>query len=100
MNLQEFAALKVGDKIDNAMSCSHGTVCEVTDKGVRVRWDGVGPSGFMPAYSVAGTSWFNWSKAAMCPHGNVACTSPERCKHGDDNFQCLGGDYDAIAKGI
>lgn len=31
----------------------------------------------------------------MCPHGNVRCDSPNRCS----NEQCLGGDYDAIARG-
>lgn len=63
MNLQEFAALKVGDKIESAMSGTRGEITEVTDKGVRVRWGGTGPSGFMPTYSVQGTAWFHWSLA-------------------------------------
>jgi len=32
----------------------------------------------------------------LCPHGNVVCTSPDRCSKSE---QCLGGDYDAIARG-
>lgn len=31
-----------------------------------------------------------------CPHGDVLCTSPDRCTKSE---QCLGGDYDAIARG-
>ena len=61
MNIQEFAALKVGDKIDNHLSSSRGTVVEVNERGVRVRWGTVGGvvSFF---YSVQGTIWFHWRK--------------------------------------
>lgn len=31
-----------------------------------------------------------------CPHGDVTCTSPLHCTKSE---QCLGGDYDAIARG-
>lgn len=62
MNLQEFAALKVGDKIENHLSQSSGEVTEVTKYGVRVRW-GTLESGIVTfLYSVQGTTWFHWSK--------------------------------------
>lgn len=63
MNLQQFAALKVGDKIENAMSQSSGVVTEATDQGVKVRW-GAGTPGrdVTFTYTVNGTSWFHWSK--------------------------------------
>jgi hypothetical protein len=61
MNLQEFAALKKGDKINNGMASSQGEVTEVTAQGVRVRWGlHVGSITFM--YSVNSTAWFHWSK--------------------------------------
>lgn len=65
MNVQQFAALKVGDKIANDMSSSMGEVTEVTDAGVRVRWsqgDGTA-SGRAPvtfAYPVNSTAWWHW----------------------------------------
>lgn len=63
MNLNEFAALKVGDLIDNPMTGSHGAVAEVTAQGVRVQWGSAGGSfnGFL--YTVSSTAWMNWSKA-------------------------------------
>jgi hypothetical protein len=62
MNVQEFAALKVGDKIDNAMSSSQGEVTEVNAQGVRVRW-GLGNTGAITfLYTVQSTAWFHWSK--------------------------------------
>lgn len=62
MNLQEFAALKAGDRIENAMSNSRGEVTEVTANGVRVSWGPHGDNvhGFL--YSVQGTAWMHWSK--------------------------------------
>jgi hypothetical protein len=65
MNLQEFAALKAGDKIENHMSQSHGVVTDVTPLGVRIRWDAAGQAaqgaiGF--TYTVQSTAWFHWSK--------------------------------------
>jgi hypothetical protein len=64
MNLQEFAALKAGDKIDNAMAQSQGEVTEATAHGVRVRW-GV-PTGGRDSvtfqYTVQSTAWFHWSR--------------------------------------
>jgi len=40
MNLQEFAALKVGDKIENPADggASVGEIVETLDRGVRVVW--------------------------------------------------------------
>lgn len=59
MNLNEFAALKVGDKVENAFTHSVGEVTDAMDQGVRVRWSESSQPFF---YSVAGTSWFHWSK--------------------------------------
>ena len=59
MNVQEFAALKVGDKIENAMSHSTGEVTEVNAYGVRVAW-GLSKT-FCPLYTVNSTAWFHWS---------------------------------------
>jgi len=59
MNVQQFAALKVGDKIENVYTHSVAEVTEVTDKGVRVRWgDVIGSPSFF--YSVNSTAWFHW----------------------------------------
>lgn len=62
MNLQEFAALKAGDKIENIAFGNHamGEITEVRQDGVKVCWL-PGTSPFF--YSVAGTAWFHWSKA-------------------------------------
>lgn len=59
MNLQEFAALKVGDEIENPMTHSHGVVSHLTNNGVRVRW-GEGDTFFF--YPVNSTAWMHWSK--------------------------------------
>ncbi len=59
MTLTEFAALKVGDKIENVFSGSRGEVTAVTDGGVRVMWP---PSGIDFAYPVNSTAWMHWDK--------------------------------------
>lgn len=59
MTLDEFAALKVGDKIENTFTHSQATILEATASGVRLCWDGTQTPFF---YSVQGTSWFHWSK--------------------------------------
>lgn len=62
MNIREFAALKVGDKIMNPMN--HGNVAEVvetSDSGVRICWQGSQTRFF---YSVNSTAWMHWSKIA------------------------------------
>lgn len=61
MNLQEFAALKPGDLIDNHMSGSQGKVTEAAERGVHVAWGGNSTVTFF--YNVAGTAWMHWSKA-------------------------------------
>lgn len=65
MNLQEFLALEIGDKIENAMTSGEGTVTAVapfgSDRLVSVEW---GPTGIKFSYSVHSTAWFHWSRAA------------------------------------
>lgn len=87
MNLQEFAKLKLDDKIANDMTRSSGVVVEVKEGGVRVRWgDGRPGNDVSFFYSVQATSWFHWTKIRECPNGG-RCTS-DRCETMD---QCLGG---------
>lgn len=68
MNVNEFAGLQVGDKIDNPMSRSSGEVVEVVTKNgyraVRVRWSNGAP-GRDVSFTYTGdmTSWFHWTKA-------------------------------------
>lgn len=63
MNLQEFAALKVGDKIRNHFSNSEGTVTAVLDQGIRLRWgDTPGEPEF--TYVANSTAWFHWDAVA------------------------------------
>lgn len=57
MTLQEFAALKEGDTVDNPMTGSKGTVTEVTPRGVKVRWGGT----VQYAYPSVTTAWMHWS---------------------------------------
>lgn len=94
MNIQEFAKLKVGDKIRNEMSNSSGEVVAVDRAGVHVRW---APGTAPRHYAAMSTIWFHWSlveePARECTAG--PCTR-EDCRNAD---QCLGGDYDKIARG-
>ena len=62
MNIAEFAALKVGDKITNP---SLGTfeaaeIVETSDRGVSFRWDGTPVVFFAAANS---TLWHQWVEA-------------------------------------
>lgn len=59
MNLQQFSALKPGDKIVNGMNGSRGEIASATDRGVNVRWRGTGVDYF---FSVMSTAWMHWSK--------------------------------------
>ena len=60
MNLQEFAALKVGDTVENPMTSGDaGKVVGVTDSGVRIEWS-EGSTPFF--YSVNTTAWMHWVK--------------------------------------
>jgi hypothetical protein len=65
MNIKEFAALKVGDKIENhaAGGVGHtGEVVETTPSGVRVVWGPHNAHETRFFYSVVGTAWMNWNK--------------------------------------
>ena len=66
MNIKEFAALKVGDKIENLAFAygSRGEVVETASNGVRVVWGPRHDRETRFFYSVVGTSWMQWSKVA------------------------------------
>ena len=68
MNIKEFAALKVGDKIDNPATGSHGEVVELKDTGVYVVWRALAAADAMTGtqamrffYPSNGTAWMNWT---------------------------------------
>ena len=63
MDIKEFAALKVGDEIENLSvpGSGVGRVCEIKDSGVSIAW-GHGSAAWPFFYSVSGTTWYNWSK--------------------------------------
>lgn len=62
MNIKEFAALKVGDKIENpAMGLGRGEVIECTSSGVHVVWGPRHDRETKFFYSVVGTAWTQWS---------------------------------------
>lgn len=63
MNIEEFAALKPGDEIENLATNSRGKVTEVKPGGVMLAWGGNTIATFY--YSVNGTAWFQWSKPEM-----------------------------------
>ncbi len=59
MNIEQFAKLKVGDKVQNlALGSGVGEVVKVAEGGITVRWP---PSEREFYYSVQGTAWFQWS---------------------------------------
>lgn len=64
MDLKEFSALKVGDKIENPSTGNDGTgtIVETTDSGVRVVWGPRHDKETRFFFSVVGTSWMNWVK--------------------------------------
>lgn len=64
MNLQEFAALAVGDKIENNAfgQSGEGEVVAVEASGVRVVWGPVTPNATRFFYSVQSTAWMHWSR--------------------------------------
>ena len=76
MNIKEFAALKVGDHVTNAMNAgSRGEITETSDSGVRVIW---GPRHFRETsffYSVNSTAWMHWSKAEDVDHTTFSSAS-------------------------
>ncbi len=59
MNLQQFASLKVGDKVENKFTRCVAEITEVRNDGVRASWYAGTPSFF---YSVSSTTWLHWSK--------------------------------------
>ena len=59
MTLQEFAALKDGDEIENGFNGSRGRVTEVNNRGVIVSWHG-NPMTF--TYTVNSTQWMHWER--------------------------------------
>lgn len=62
MNMQEFAALKEGDRVDNPMSQSSGVVVERKPNGVKVRWGDGAPGRTVEFfYDVQSTSWMHWT---------------------------------------
>lgn len=61
MTVQEFAALKTGDKISNMFSGSTGTIDSTADNGVYVKWSDNSPPFF---YAVNSTAWMHWTKEA------------------------------------
>ena len=64
MNVQEFAALKKGDIVENNMhgQTGNGEVVAVEQMGVRVRWGKDHPGAPTFFYSVNGTAWFHWTR--------------------------------------
>jgi len=75
MNLKQFAALKVGDKLTNDMAHSVGEVTEVTERGVRVRWGLGNSSAISFGYTVQSTAWFHWDLVE--PEGDRIMVCPD-----------------------
>lgn len=61
MNLQEFAALKAGDKITSMFGAA-GTITEANDRGVRVCWGEIHANNVTFFFGVNSTAWMHWSK--------------------------------------
>lgn len=64
MNIKEFAALKVGDKIENPShgGASIGEITEATPSGVRLVWGPRHDRETKFFYSVISTAWMQWDK--------------------------------------
>jgi hypothetical protein len=60
MNIKEFAALKVGDRIANPMAGTAGTVTDTDEGGITVRWDGTDNS-LTRYYGAVTTAWMHWA---------------------------------------
>ncbi len=67
MNIKEFSALKVGDKISNPAigGMNQGEIVECTSSGVRVVWGARHDRETKFFYSVVGTSWMQWSNVPL-----------------------------------
>lgn len=76
MNIQEFVALTVGDKVSNTVSgsTSIGEVTSVTPSGVRVVWGKRHATETPFFYSVQTTAWMHWTKTEPLL-GGVTSTS-------------------------
>lgn len=85
MNIKEFAALKVGDKIESPAhgGASVGEIVETTPSGVRVVWGPRHTSEHRFFYPVVGTAWMQWNKVdAPAPATRLAegcCSSVLPC---------------------
>lgn len=64
MNLQQFAKLAAGDKIQNTMlgSQGHGEIVEADASGVKVVWGERHPQERHFHFGVNSTAWFHWTK--------------------------------------
>lgn len=60
MNIQQFAALKPGDQIDNLLSGSKGEIVLISDAGVHVAWAGNHAQTFF--FAAQSNAWFHWTK--------------------------------------
>lgn len=60
MNITEFAALKVGDVVENGMTMSKGSVVECVHDGVKIAWGT--PTAPLYHYTVQSTAWFQWER--------------------------------------
>jgi len=58
MNVQEFAKLKAGDRVES-MNGGVGTITETTGTGIRVCWGEPGSTTF--AFSINSTAWMHWT---------------------------------------
>lgn len=66
MNIKEFAALKVGDKIEHlGNGGGQGEVVETTSNGVQIVWGVRHDRETKFFYSVVGTAWMQWNKVVQ-----------------------------------
>lgn len=68
MNAKEFAALKLGDRIENLMAGTAGTITAVDEAGCHVKWDGGDAPGNVYRYSVTTTAWMHWTREETGAH--------------------------------
>ena len=61
MTLEQFAALKPGDKIENLAASCTGEVSRLDGKGVWIVWGQRGPAERPFFYDVQGTHYFQWN---------------------------------------
>lgn len=88
MNLSEFNALVVGDKVENAMTRGEGTISGIretrTGHIVSVKWGGT----IEFSYPVHSTAWYHWNKVEPVDFkdcgrrgGNCQCQSAAECAY-------------------